>query len=191
MSSGPFKNLYHVRRVAESSAKACFICYKPTSTVMVTEDGKSDYFYLCEGHLADTAFATPQVDPEVEKAKERQKALEKEIKELERRWKEHEAKKKKDKGDKENENEDEKKASEKSALKAEQEKNDAVANKKPRIYLLNKDIFSIRISNWKDAQRSKKTSQLLSKPNLFPKVPTHDPASTPSPSTDNTDNSEK
>ncbi|KAA8902504.1 hypothetical protein TRICI_005865 [Trichomonascus ciferrii] len=158
---------------------------------MVTEDGKSDYFYLCEGHLADTAFATPQVDPEVEKAKERQKALGKEIKELERRWKEHEAKKKKDKGDKENENEDEKKASEKSALKAEQEKNDAVANKKPRIYLLNKDIFSIRISNWKDAQRSKKTSQLLSKPNLFPKVPTHDPASTPSPSTDNTDNSEK
>jgi hypothetical protein len=184
MSSGPFKNLYHVRRVAESSAKACFICYKPTSTVMVTEDGKSDYFYLCEGHLADTAFATPQVDPEVEKAKERQKALEQEIEELERRWKEHEAKKKKEKGEKENE--DEKKASEKSALKTEQEKNDAVANKKPRVYILNKDIFSIRLGNWRDAQRSKKTSQLLSKPNLFPKVPTHDPAATsPSTPTDN------
>ena len=33
-TAGP-KNLYHRRLVAETSAKACWICYKPTSTVLI------------------------------------------------------------------------------------------------------------------------------------------------------------
>lgn len=50
-------NVYHVRRVADTSAKACLICYKPSTSVMITPDNKvcnlifdlaysvQDYFY--------------------------------------------------------------------------------------------------------------------------------------------------
>lgn len=33
-------NVYHVRRVADTSAKACLICYKPSTSVMITPDNK-------------------------------------------------------------------------------------------------------------------------------------------------------
>lgn len=171
----PFKNVYHVRKVGDSSSKACFVCYKPTNTVLVTSDGKSDFFYLCEGHLVDKSFASPQIDPEVEAAKEKKKALEKEIEELEKKWKERESKKKKAKKDDDKE-EDSSKDQEEKALKNEKDKNEEIVNKKPRVYILNNDIFSIRRSNWRSLQQSKKTQQLLNKPNLFPKVPSHVPS---------------
>ncbi|CUM64417.1 uncharacterized protein PRCAT00002020001 [Priceomyces carsonii] len=50
-----FPNDYVVRLVAESSAKSCLICYKPTTTVLVSQN-KSDFFYICRGHLSDKGF---------------------------------------------------------------------------------------------------------------------------------------
>ena len=33
-------NVWHLRRVAEASGKPCDICYKPTTSVLITPDNK-------------------------------------------------------------------------------------------------------------------------------------------------------
>lgn len=33
-------NVYHLRRVADTSAKACLICFKPSTSVLITPDNK-------------------------------------------------------------------------------------------------------------------------------------------------------
>lgn len=40
-----FKNLYFKRKVADSQARACFICCKPTTAVLVTENGSVSFYY--------------------------------------------------------------------------------------------------------------------------------------------------
>lgn len=35
-----FPNIYHHRKVAESAAKACDICYKPSTSVLITPGNK-------------------------------------------------------------------------------------------------------------------------------------------------------
>jgi hypothetical protein len=39
------------------TAKACFVCFKPTTTVLATS-GTVDFLYTCPGHLSDSGFAT-------------------------------------------------------------------------------------------------------------------------------------
>lgn len=34
-------NVWHLRKVAETSAKPCDICYKPTTSVLITPDNKA------------------------------------------------------------------------------------------------------------------------------------------------------
>lgn len=58
MSSAPFPNTYTSRLVASSNSKACSICYKPTTTVLVSSNN-ADFFYICSSHLKDKAFAEP------------------------------------------------------------------------------------------------------------------------------------
>lgn len=58
MSSAPFPNTYISRLVASSDSKACSICYKPTTTVLVSSNN-ADFFYICSSHLKDKAFAEP------------------------------------------------------------------------------------------------------------------------------------
>jgi hypothetical protein len=33
-------NVWHHRKVADGSGKACWICYKPTTSVLITPDNK-------------------------------------------------------------------------------------------------------------------------------------------------------
>lgn len=33
-------NVWHLRKVAEASAKPCDVCYKPTTSVLITPDNK-------------------------------------------------------------------------------------------------------------------------------------------------------
>ncbi|KAF7537404.1 hypothetical protein G7054_g3719 [Neopestalotiopsis clavispora] len=85
-----FPNVWHHRKVAESSAKGCDICYKPSTSVLVTPE-KQDFFYVCPAHLKDTRFATPIVDEAAIAAKKKKEMDE----ELERVKKEYEEKQKK------------------------------------------------------------------------------------------------
>lgn len=52
----PFPNKYHVKLVASLDSKACLICYKPATTVLLA-DGNGDFFYTCPQHLLDNQFA--------------------------------------------------------------------------------------------------------------------------------------
>ena len=38
------ENKYHLRTVADTASKACFICYKPTTKVLITPDNKVGLF---------------------------------------------------------------------------------------------------------------------------------------------------
>jgi hypothetical protein len=72
------ENLWHLRRVAENASKACWICYKSTTSVLITPNNK-DFFYICPGHLVDKGFCQPdaveakkkkdELDAEIEKVK--------------------------------------------------------------------------------------------------------------------------
>ena len=33
-------NVWHLRKVADASAKPCDVCYKPTTSVLITPDNK-------------------------------------------------------------------------------------------------------------------------------------------------------
>ncbi|KAJ7499222.1 VPS4-associated protein 1 [Mycena latifolia] len=59
-----FTNLYYKRTAG--TPKACFVCSKPTTTVLATIS-TVDFIYTCPTHLADTGFASPVVDPEAAK----------------------------------------------------------------------------------------------------------------------------
>ncbi|KZT26999.1 DUF1742-domain-containing protein [Neolentinus lepideus HHB14362 ss-1] len=50
-----FTNLYYKRTVG--TPKACWICYKPTTTVLATAN-TTDFIYACDGHLKDPGFAS-------------------------------------------------------------------------------------------------------------------------------------
>ncbi|GAM82864.1 hypothetical protein ANO11243_008500 [Dothideomycetidae sp. 11243] len=143
------ENLWHHRRVADTSAKACMICYKPSSSVLVTPDSK-DFFFICPAHLKDRNFAVP-TDEEAKAAEERKKKeeIEKEIEkikaEYEEKLKKKKEKKKKAKGDKdEKEAKKEDDKSEEQLEKEKQEKINAVSktdNKPddgPRVFRLQK-----------------------------------------------------
>ncbi|ETW84257.1 hypothetical protein HETIRDRAFT_381711 [Heterobasidion irregulare TC 32-1] len=50
-----FTNVYYKR--ATATPKACFVCYKPTTTVLATAS-TIDFIYVCTTHLSDPGFAT-------------------------------------------------------------------------------------------------------------------------------------
>ena len=114
MASPPFPNVWHLRTVAEASAKSCMICYKPTTAVLITPDHKvrrgtprensggglttQDFFYVCRGHLKDKSFCSPVVDEAEVAAKQKKEALEKEIEAIKKEYEEKLKKEKEAKG---------------------------------------------------------------------------------------------
>ncbi|VVT45746.1 uncharacterized protein SAPINGB_P000870 [Magnusiomyces paraingens] len=195
----PFKNIYHKRLVAQASSRACFICCKPTATVLVSNDGK------------DTGFATPVIDQEVENAKSKLAQIEPEItaltqsvtakrKEAEPGYlasffkkKSKDTEKKDDKKDSKKDDKEENKETSSAALTTNnswdreqalldklletQESLKAIIDKPPRVFNLDKHYYIMRINSHRSAQLSKKVDQMLSNPLTFPKVPTHIPGS--------------
>ena len=83
------QNRYHRRRVAESASKPCLVCYKSSSTVLITPDN-ADFFFTCAGHLDDKGFAEPV--QEVEPSSSEKNFTEDLEKEIELVKKEHEEK---------------------------------------------------------------------------------------------------
>ena len=183
------KNLYHRRLVAESGAKACWICYRPSSTVLITPE-QDDWFHVCPGHLKDRKFAVPQ-DEEDLKEKQRQEELEKEIeavkKEFEekmrkklarRKQKEYEKDESKDKKEekKDDGKEVEEAEKEKDAKLKELEKKKAGEPAKtvvegPRIFVLDKNFWQMRVQKKRDVEAAKRQRERLKAPGAFPTVP--------------------
>ncbi|RDA83942.1 hypothetical protein CP532_3635 [Ophiocordyceps camponoti-leonardi (nom. inval.)] len=190
--SAPFINLYTHRKVAESSAKACDICYKPSTSVLITPDSK-DFFYVCPAHLKDKYFCTPKIDEDAVKAK-REKALAEEMERLKEEYEERQRKKKdkekdkekdkdkdkdKDKGKEEDEKKDKDKDDEKAKQNKDQDKDRKAAevsadtqDEEPRIFELKSAFFQQRLQKKRQAEAAKRDRERASQPNYFPSVPT-------------------
>ncbi|WPG98281.1 Hypothetical protein R9X50_00106900 [Acrodontium crateriforme] len=180
------KNLYHRRLVAESGAKACWICYKPSSTVLITPD-QDDWFHICPGHLSDHKFAIAK-DAEDVAEKKRQEELDKEIeavkKEYEEKMRQKLAKRKQSKSDKTDKKDEKKESTQDEKDEKEQEDKIKDLEKKketpkatidgPRIFELQKNFFQMRLQKKRDAEAAKKNMQRLRSAGGFPNVPSGD-----------------
>ncbi|KAH9834699.1 hypothetical protein Tdes44962_MAKER08611 [Teratosphaeria destructans] len=184
-TAGP-KNLYHRRLVAESASKACWICYKPSSTVLITPD-QDDFFYICPGHLTDRKFALAKDADDVAE-KRRKEELDKEIeavkkefaakmrKKLDRRkQKEYE---KDGKKEERKEDEEDEKAQEAKLKELEAKKEPEKAKfEGSRIFELQKNFWQMRMQKKRDVEMAKRHRERLR--GLvqagFPSVPGGDP----------------
>jgi len=131
------ENVWYHRKVADTAQKACMICFKPSSSVLITPDNK-DYFYICPAHLKDRNFAVPTED-EAKAIEERKKQeeLDREIEQIKKEYEEKlkrkkEKKDKKDKKDSKEDAKDAKKDEDKSDEQLEKEKNEKVSECTPK-----------------------------------------------------------
>lgn len=152
--AGPFPNIWHLRTVAETSSKACYICYKPTTRVLITPSNKvrglytnmsrysrdssvnlpdfQDFFYICPGHLTDPGFASPVINAEAEAAKAKKAEMDREIEKVKLEYEEKQKRKKekKKKGKKDDDGKDkekDKKEEDEDQGKAEKERDEKVS----------------------------------------------------------------
>ncbi|KAH0191216.1 hypothetical protein KCU99_g359, partial [Aureobasidium melanogenum] len=188
------ENTWYHRRVAETAAKGCMICYKPSASVLITPDSK-DFFYVCPSHLKDRNFAIP-TDDEAKAIADRKKKdeLDREIEAVKKEYDEKMKKKqqKKDKAndkdkdkkdkekDKENNDKDEKERDDK--IKALTDKADASSSTSkpgvddgPRVFQLQKHFYNTRLEKMRNAEAAKRNRERLRNPSLFPSVPTGNP----------------
>ncbi|KAF7589140.1 hypothetical protein BBP40_004710 [Aspergillus hancockii] len=93
------QNIYHLRRVADTAAKSCYICHKPSSSVLITSDNK-DFFYTCPVHLKDRNFCSAIIDAEDQEKKKKEEALAKEIEKVKKEYEEKQTRKKEKKKEK-------------------------------------------------------------------------------------------
>ncbi|KAL9125306.1 MAG: hypothetical protein Q9217_005475 [Psora testacea] len=174
-------NVWHLRKVAERSAKACDICYKPTSRVLITPDNK-DFFYLCLGHLKDRGFCSPLIDEAEAAAKKRKEEMEREIEIVKREYEVKPLKETKDEERKGKEKDDKKAKDQDEHERAEKEKNDkiqiimnrndsAATDDMPRIYALQKVFYQKRLDRIRNTEITKKNRERMRNPTLFPSVP--------------------
>lgn len=185
------KKLYHRRLVAEADAKACWICFRPSTTVLITPEN-DDWFHVCPGHLKDRKFAIPQDEEDLEE-KKRKEELDKEIEAVKKEY-EEKMQKKRERRKGKDADKDDKKASKKEEKKEDEEdekQKDAKLNeleekkdepKKgsdgPRIFELHKDFQQMRMQKKReadkrrrDAENSRKNVETLKSAGGFPSVP--------------------
>ncbi|EJD54078.1 DUF1742-domain-containing protein [Auricularia subglabra TFB-10046 SS5] len=145
-----FKNVYYKRAVA--TAKPCFVCFKPTTTVLATMDA-TDFIYSCDLHLSDAGFASRITD---EPAKKSPSVSTDEILKIKQEWderqkrkeeKEKEQKDDKDKAnDKDKKDDDDTKKNTKSPAPSLPASPPATAKPTHEKYSLHRDIFAMRQS---------------------------------------------
>ncbi|KAF3399895.1 hypothetical protein F1880_008322 [Penicillium rolfsii] len=187
-------NVYHLRRVADTSAKACLICYKPSTSVMITPDNK-DFFYVCPAHLQDRHFCSPIIDAESEAARLKEQQMAEEIEKVKREYEERQKRKKerekqsgKDEKDNEKDKKDKADSKEKdsadSKTKDERERDEKIDSIKkgteskpengPRVFALHKTFYQMRIDRLRGIEMAKRNQERMKNPSLFPAVPTKD-----------------
>ncbi|KAL2393188.1 hypothetical protein ABEF93_000814 [Exophiala dermatitidis] len=177
----PWNNVYHLRTVAETSSKACYVCHKPSTKVLITPDNK-DFFYTCVSHLSDKGFASPIIDQEAEAAKKKKEQMDREIEKIKQEYEEKQRKKKAAKSN----DKDKKKDSNDDDGKAEKERDDKIkavqagANSNdqtgatPRVYALHRTFYQMRLERARSLEQAKRAQQRMRDPNLFPAAPKGD-----------------
>ncbi|KAG6826793.1 hypothetical protein H0H92_014376 [Tricholoma furcatifolium] len=151
-----FSNIYYRR--ATATDKACYVCYKPTTTVLATID-TTDFLYTCPGHLADRGFAT-QLGGEDEGGR-KMGLTEEEIAKVKEEWEEKQRRKKEKEEDKEKEEEKDKEKEEKEAKDKDKTSTEPVV-KKPthERYALHRDFFAMRQSEHRKRRQAAQAREL-------------------------------
>ncbi|KAH7931271.1 DUF1742-domain-containing protein [Leucogyrophana mollusca] len=172
-----FPNVYYKRTAA--TAKACYVCYKPTTTVLATIE-TTDFLYTCPTHLTDYGFATRVTEPEPEARKIG--ATPEEIAKVKEEWEERQRRKKekaKEKAEKEKEKDDKAKSEDKDKDKDKDTK-DKDTDEKPSSppgswssgqstptpkpsherYILHRDIFALRVAEHRKRKHAAQAKEL-------------------------------
>nr|KMM73487.1 hypothetical protein CPAG_09776 [Coccidioides posadasii RMSCC 3488] len=177
MAQSLIPNRWHLRRVADSAARSCYICYKPSSSVLITPDNK-DFFYICPIHLKDKGFCSPVIDEEEVAAKKKKEEMAREIEKVKKEYEEKMKRKKekekgeKDEGNKKKENEDEKKAKEKDEKAA--HTGGVTGEDGPRIFTLHKNFYQMRIDKLRSMELAKRNRERMKDASFFPSAPKND-----------------
>ncbi|KAK0453154.1 DUF1742-domain-containing protein [Armillaria borealis] len=168
-----FTNLYYKRTTG--TPKACFVCYKPTTTCLATINAV-DFLYTCPTHLTDRGFASPiQEEPakpalgddEIVKVKE-------EWEEKQKRKAEREKEKEKDKEDKEKDKDDDKDKKEKKSTPPKSSHSSVSPPSTPKSspaherYALHRDIFAMRQTEHRRRRQAAQAKDLAPR---FPGAP--------------------
>ncbi|PBP19037.1 DUF1742-domain-containing protein [Diplocarpon rosae] len=170
-----FANIYTHRKVADTAPKACEICYKPSTSVLVAPENK-DFFFVCLAHLKDKGFCNAIVD-EAGVAAKRKKEMEAEVERVKQEFEEKQKKKKERDSAKDKEKDKDKPGEEKAEEKTPNEKKKAegatpvVFGEEPRVFALQKTFFQQRIDKKRNAEIARRNRERLQNPNLFPQVP--------------------
>ncbi|KAK8107562.1 uncharacterized protein PG998_009575 [Apiospora kogelbergensis] len=185
-------NVWHHRKVADSSAKGCDLCYKPSTSVLVTPD-KQDHFYICQAHLKEVRFCKPIIDQAAVDAKKQKENDDEIIAQAKKEYDEKQRKKKeaeksgdkdskgkdKDKGDK---SEDEKKDDPKPKDQDKTSTEKASQDEEPRVFELQRTFYQQRLTKKRQAEERKRQVEMsrrnrerLSNPSFFPAVPKDNP----------------
>merc|ERR1711964_649288 len=152
---------------ADTASKACEICYRPSTSVLVASENK-DFFYVCPAHLKDKGFCNPIID-EAAIAAKKKKEMDAEIERVKLEFEEKQKKKKeKDKDKDSDEKTTEKKVDEK---KKSDEPTLGPVEEEPRVFALQKTFYQQRIEKKRNAEIAKRNRERLQNPNLFPQVP--------------------
>ncbi|ROV92170.1 hypothetical protein VMCG_09289 [Cytospora schulzeri] len=166
-----FPNIYTHRKVAETSAKGCDLCYRPSTSVLVTPE-KQDFFYVCPSHLKDRWFCSPIIDQAAIDAKKK-KEMEDEVERVRKEYEERQRKKKekeesaksKDK-DKDKDKEDEKEKEKDGGKKADESKDEKKDETKPeedeepRVFALHRTFYQKRLDQKRQAEMAKRNHQI-------------------------------
>lgn len=194
--SVPFPNEYHVRLVADSDAKACTICYRPCTTVLLNEN-QLDFLYTCANHLKDTQFVTPVHLDEFKQLKLKKITLETKVDQLikdkdqnkpyvwtkfSNYWQNDKSSKsdKSDKSDKTDDSATNSKPTDKynqivkdlqDAQSELLEISTEIDNYKFKKYTLHQQFYKSRINNYINTKLTKLKHEKISKDGFFPSVP--------------------
>ncbi|KAK0206142.1 DUF1742-domain-containing protein [Desarmillaria ectypa] len=166
-----FTNLYYKRTTG--TPKACYICYKPTTTCLATINAV-DFLYTCPTHLTDRGFTSPiQEEPakpaldddEIAKVKE----------EWEQKQKRKTAREKeKEKEDKEKDKDDDKDKKEKKSTPPKSSNSSVSPPSTPRSsaahqrFALHRDIFAMRQTEHRRRRQAAQAKDLAPR---FPGAP--------------------
>ncbi|ESK93711.1 hypothetical protein Moror_1409 [Moniliophthora roreri MCA 2997] len=172
-----FTNLYYKRTAG--TPKACYVCYKPTTTVLATIN-TVDFIYTCPGHLSDPGFASQVGEAndgasgarklglsseEIAKVKaeweEKQRLKEKKEKEKEKDDKAKDDKTKDDKKDDKKDDEDEKpKSKPASPTTATPSSPSPSPGATHQRYTLHRDFFSMRLAEHRKRRQATQAKEL-------------------------------
>lgn len=190
-----FPNHYHSRLVAEKDSKACTLCYKPTTSVLISQN-KVDFFYVCPLHLKDEHFSSPIQPDEYKELQTKKEELGRRIEDCRKRverlkpyaWnflssmlgsKKAEGRdqdKDKDKDTEKNKDKETHESAKQDLKRLEGELNEinsGISNYKFKDYTLNKDIYRMRTQNYAQSKIRAKKRQEMHKPGFFPSAPQH------------------